>query len=134
VDDATPENGCMRFIPGSHKDKRLMRHAHKSDDSLTLNQELEPDEYDEGQAVDVVREAGQISLHDVFLAHGSAINTSDRPRRGMTLRLMPTTSHYDRELAARMHAQRGGRSLGGASIMLLRGVDRCGRNDFRVRC
>ena len=53
---------------------------------------------------------------------------------GSTLRLMPTTSHYDRELAARMHAERGGRTLGGASLMLLRGVDRCGRNDFRVRC
>lgn len=133
VDDATTDNGCMRFLPGSHKDKRLMRHQQCDDDSLTLNQELEASEYDEAQAVDVVLEAGQISLHDVFLAHGSEINTSDRPRRGMTLRLMPTTSLYDRDLARRMHQERGGRSMAHHSLVLLRGVDRCGKNDFRVR-
>ena len=82
----------------------------------------------------MVLEAGQISLHDVYLAHGSEINTSERPRRGMTLRLMPTTSHFDRDLAARMHVERGGRSLGRHNVFLLRGEDRCGRNDFRVQC
>ena len=48
-----------------------------------------------------VLERGQVSLHDVFLAHGSEPNRSDRPRRGMTLRYMPTTSFYDRDFAAR---------------------------------
>ena len=134
VDDATRDNGCMQFIPGSHKARRLMEHDRNDDDALTLNQELRRQEYDEARAVDVELEAGQISLHDVYLAHGSAANTSPRPRRGMTLRLMPTTSHYDRELAARMHAERGGRSLADHSIVLLRGTDRCGRNDYRVRC
>lgn len=134
VDDATVDNGCMRFIPGSHRAKRLLGHDQNDDAALTLNQELKPQEYDESQAVDVVLEAGQISLHDVYLAHGSEINSSDRPRRGMTLRLMPTTSHYDRDLAARMHRERGGRSLGNHSVMLLQGEDRCGKNDFRVRC
>ena len=134
VDDATPENGCMRFIPGSHRDRRLMQHQQNDDAALTLNQELEPHEYDESRAVDVALEAGRISLHDVYLVHGSAKNTSSRPRRGMTLRLMPTTSHFDRELARRMHGERGGRSLEHHSIVLLRGEDRCGRNDYRVRC
>ena len=26
VDDSTTENGCLRVIPGSHKDKKLRRH------------------------------------------------------------------------------------------------------------
>jgi len=134
VDEATSENGCMRFIPGSHRDRRLLRHARNDSDALTLNQELLHEEYDESRAVDVALPAGGISLHDVYLAHGSEANRSAQPRRGMTLRLMPTTSHYDREAAARMHRERGGRNLGGHSIFLLRGVDRCGRNDYRLRC
>ena len=134
VDDATAENGCMRFIPGSHRDRRLMAHDTRDDPSLTLQQELQAQEFDESEAVDVELEAGRISLHDVFLAHGSEVNTSSRPRRAMTLRLMPTTSVYDRELAAEMHARRGGRSMAHHSIVLLRGTDRSGRNDFRVRC
>jgi ectoine hydroxylase-related dioxygenase (phytanoyl-CoA dioxygenase family) len=133
VDDATTQNGCMRFIPGSHKAQRLMDHTQRDDSSLTLNQELNRDEYDETEAVDVVLKAGQISLHDIYLAHGSDINTSDQPRRGMTLRLMPTTSHYDRELAAQMNAERGGRSMAHHSLMLMRGNDLCKENDYRLR-
>ena len=110
-----------------------MAHDQNDDQALTLNQELKSQEYDERQAVDVELEAGCISLHDVYLAHGSEVNTSDRPRRGMTLRLMPTTSHFDRGLAAEMFRQRGGRSLGEHNLFLLRGKDACGRNDYRIR-
>ena len=51
----------------------------------------------------------------------------------MTLRLMPTTSVYDRELAERRHAERGGMNMSHHSIFLLRGRDASARNDFRVR-
>ena len=133
VDDATVENGCLRFIPGSHKDKRLMAHELKNNPEYVLQQELKPTEFDEGIAEDLILEAGQMSLHDVFLAHGSERNTSDKPRRGMTLRLMPTDSVYDRNVAAEMHRARGGNSLANHSLFLLRGTDRSGRNDFQVR-
>lgn len=133
VDDATPENGCMQFIPGSHKDKRLMKHEQKNDPALTLQQELLPDELDENTAENLVLAAGQISLHDVFLAHGSAVNHSDKPRRGMTIRLMPTTSVYDRNVAQNMYEKRRGNNLAHHSVFLMRGIDRSGKNDFRVR-
>ena len=58
---------------------------------VTLNQGLDPSEYEPSRAADIVLEAGQISLHDVYLLHGSQANRSPRPRRGMTLRFMPTT-------------------------------------------
>ena len=133
VDDATTENGCLKFIPGSHKDKRLMKHEQKNDPSLTLQQELLPGEFDEAAAENLVLEAGQVSLHDVFLAHGSAVNRSDKPRRGMTLRLMPTTSVYDRDVAQAMYEKRRGNNLARHSVFLMRGVDRSGKNDFRIR-
>lgn len=133
VDDATPENGCLKLIAGSHKNKRLMTHEQKNDPELTLQQELLPGEFDENATEDLVIEAGQMSLHDVFLAHGSEINSSDKPRRGMTLRLMPTTSVYDRAVAQEMYESRRGNNLANHSVFLMRGVDRSGKNDFRVR-
>jgi hypothetical protein len=46
---------------------------------------------------------------------------------------MPTTSVYDRSLAARRHEDRGGFNMSHHSIFLLRGQDVSGKNDFRVR-
>ena len=112
VDAATVENGCLRYIPGSHRDKRLMAHEQKDNPEYVLQQELKSTEFDESIAEDLILEPGQMALHDVFLAHGSERNSSDKPRRGIT---------------------RGGNNLAHHSLFLLRGVDRSGRNDFQVR-
>jgi ectoine hydroxylase-related dioxygenase (phytanoyl-CoA dioxygenase family) len=133
VDEATVENGCLRYIPGSHKANRLMAHEVKDDPNYTLNRELVKAEYDESQAEDLILPAGGMAFHDVYIAHGSEENRSPKPRRGMTLRLMPTSSVYDRDLARRRHAERGGLDMSHHSIFLLRGRDVSGRNDFRVR-
>ena len=133
VDDATPENGCLRFIRGSHRSRRLLSHRTNASPDLTLNQELVDSEYDEAQAVDLVLEAGRISLHDVFLAHGSMANHSPRPRRGMTLRYMPTTSVFDRGAARRLADEKGIMDHTERTLFLMRGGDPSGRNDFRLR-
>jgi len=133
VDAATRENGCLRYIPGSHRANRLMSHDRTDDPNVTLNQELRAQEYDESEAVDLILEAGQMALHDVYIAHGSGENRSTHPRRGMTMRFMPTTSVYDRKLARQMHAERGWLDMSHHSIFLMRGEDRSGRNDFRLR-
>ena len=133
VDNANRENGCLRFIRGSHRGKRLLSHHINSSPDLTLNQELAAEEYDESEAVDLVLEAGQISLHDVFLAHGSEANRSPHPRRGMTLRYMPTTSVFDRGMAGRLHRDKGIMDHTHRTLFLMRGGDRSGENDFRLR-
>ena len=133
IDDATVENGCLRYVPGSHRTNRLMRHEVNSSPDVTLNQELTRDEYDEAEAVDLVLEAGQMALHDVYIAHGSEENRSPHPRRGMTMRFMPTSSVYDRELAEQRHGERGGLNMAHHSIFLMRGKDVSGENDFRIR-
>ena len=133
IDDCTPENGPLRYIPGSHKTHRLMGHTQDDSPDYTLNQKLNADEYDEEKAEDLIIEAGQMALHDVYIAHGSAANNSSRSRRGMTMRMMPTTSVYDREVARQMHAARGGTTLADHTIFLMRGKDASGKNDFRIR-
>jgi len=133
VDDSTTENGCLRIIPGSHKERRLRAHHTYEGTDVTLNQELNADEFDESQAVDMVLKAGQISLHDVYSLHGSEANTSDRPRRGMTLRFMPTTSLFDRDEAVRMARDMGITDHSDRTLYLMGGRDLHGGNDFRVR-
>ena len=134
VDDSTTENGCLRVLRGSHKDRVLREHQTNSSPELTLNQELPRSEISEADIVDLELEAGQMSLHDVFIVHGSEPNRSARPRRGMTLRFMPTTSLFDRALAVEQtqamdlavcHEDR--------TLYLMRGIDRSGKNDFRMR-
>ena len=132
VDAATTENGCLRVIPGSQRRRRLGKHDYNGAEGLSLPLEIRAEEYDEETAQDIVLAPGQISLHDVFLIHGSAPNRSERPRRGMTLRYMPTTSTYRRDLA---DGRRGGPlSMAERTLYLMRGVDRSGSNDFRIRC
>jgi ectoine hydroxylase-related dioxygenase (phytanoyl-CoA dioxygenase family) len=134
VDDSTPENGFLWVVCGSHKARRLFRHKTNDGPGLSLNQELEPSEYDEREAVDIVLKAGQVSLHDVFLIHGSEPNRSAKPRRGMTLRFMPLTSVFDRDLARRQ-VEEMGLKVGhqDRTLWLMRGEDRTGKNDFRLR-
>lgn len=130
IDDSTVENGCLQVIRGSHKARKLGRHQHNPSSALTLNEELLASEFDERDAVNIELKRGQVSLHDVFLMHGSQPNRSDKIRRGITMRLMPTTSHYDRDVANEMHRGRGKLNLAEHPVLLLRGIDQCGMNEF----
>lgn len=81
IDDSTPENGCLKFIKGSHIDQKLKSHNVNNNKNLTLNQELANEEFNEKDAVDLILKRGQISLHDVYLVHGSEANNSSKARR-----------------------------------------------------
>ena len=98
IDDANVENGCLRFIKGSHKEKKLKSHNINDNKNLTLNQELDESEYNEKDAVNLILKRGQISLHDVYLVHGSEANNSSMARRAITMRFMPTSSVFDHQM------------------------------------
>ncbi len=129
LDNVTAQNGCMRVIPGSH---RLGDFSHEVSprEDLVLNNVLNDPRLDLGGAYDIELEPGQVSLHDVNLVHGSQPNRSGQRRAGYAVRYMPSTAHY-----ARMRGQAKVSSLApiefaNRPIWLLRGVDRCGKNDF----
>ncbi len=133
IDDANTTNGCLKLIPGSHKKNELLAHETNLDPNLTLNQEVLSSEFDESLSVDLILEAGQMSLHDVRMVHGSDANTSAYPRRGMTLRYMPLTSVFDRELAVSQAENMGFKAHQDRTLFLMRGTDQTGKNDFRLR-
>lgn len=132
VDSSTVENGCLRVIPGSHQAQRLAQHKKNDAPGLALNLELDESEFDEADAVDIVLEAGQVSLHDVYLYHGSEPNRSVNPRRGMTLRYMPTTSVYCHDQPTKFERE-GILDMSQRTIYLMRGTDKSGKNDFQMR-
>jgi ectoine hydroxylase-related dioxygenase (phytanoyl-CoA dioxygenase family) len=111
----------------------LREHQINPSPDLTLNQELIATEFSKDEAVDLTLEAGQISLHDIYMVHGSEANKSPNPRRGMTLRYMPTTSVFDRDLAARQAKEKKLLDHTQRTLFLMRGTDISGRNDFRIR-
>lgn len=81
-------NGCMRVIPGSHK-QGLVSHVNIRDDSnLVARGERVETGVDESQAVDVVLQPGEMSLHHSTIIHGSNANTSDEPRIGFIVRFV----------------------------------------------
>ena len=83
--ETTPENGCMRVVPGTHKNP-LLRQAetHAPDNVLSRGQAIEA-EVNEAQAIDVVLRPGEMSLHHPGVIHGSGANISQRPRIGISV-------------------------------------------------
>ena len=73
IDDMLVENGCLMAVPGSHRGPTLDHHQHGVFVGAT--------DGDGAGAVPLELHAGGISLHHVRLVHGSAPNTSSRPRR-----------------------------------------------------
>jgi Phytanoyl-CoA dioxygenase (PhyH) len=135
IDDVTPENGNMRYIPGSHRTKRVYAHESRDDAALVLPEQLRASEFDEGQAKDDTLAAGQFSLHDVFLIHGSEPNCSPNRRAGFVARFMPASAHFDRGVAdSVMRSTQGSVRVDYAHrpIWLVRGRDQSGKNDFEV--
>ncbi len=132
IDDSLPENGCMRYIPGSHLARKVVRHDLIDRDDVALRQQAA--DIDESQARDDVLYAGQISLHDVYLLHGSEANRSTRRRADYAIRYMPASSRYVRDplWPANAYAAQHSTSMNYISrpLWLLRGSDKAG-NDFQ---
>ncbi|MBL8669084.1 MAG: phytanoyl-CoA dioxygenase family protein [Alphaproteobacteria bacterium] len=132
LDPSTRANGCLRVIPGSHRPSRLYDHMKEDRTDLVLNQRLLDGQFDPAMAVDLELEPGQMSLHDVYMIHGSAPNRSPQRRAGVAIRYMPGTSVFERGLM-KPGAQSGYTvDFSTRPLWLLKGRDRTGRNDFSV--
>jgi ectoine hydroxylase-related dioxygenase (phytanoyl-CoA dioxygenase family) len=131
LEPSTRENGCLRVIPGSHATRALHAHLHEDRSDLTLNQRMAAGSFDEAQAVDVELDAGEMSLHDVYMVHGARPNTSPRRRTGVALRYMPSTSLFDRKLRPSDGQTGVPVNFARRPLWLLKGRDHAG-NDFRI--
>lgn len=132
LDDVTPENGPMRFIPGSHKPHQLFSHSWDDRGEKTINLVTDSEHFDEETAEDLIIEAGQVSFHDVYMIHGSSANRTQHRRAAFIVRLMPATSFYDHELGAEIGAKHPTQGYGTRPLYLVRGEDQHGQNNFEI--
>jgi chlorinating enzyme len=85
---STHANGCMRVIPGSHKNGPLDHDNTRDDFNMLFRGEKVKLAIDESEAVDVVLQPGEMSLHSSTIIHGSNSNSSTEPRIGFIVRFV----------------------------------------------
>jgi hypothetical protein len=126
--ESTVRNGCLRVIPSSHAAQRIGEHVFEDRKDMIVRRSLARDEFDDSKAVDVELEPGQMVMFDVYTIHGATHNRGVVPRAGYALRFMPATSHFDHDGAERRDEP--GYAHDTRALLLARGKDRCGLNDF----
>jgi non-heme Fe2+,alpha-ketoglutarate-dependent halogenase len=100
--ESTPENGCLRVVPGTHEGPLLAQvETYAWNNALSRGQEIAV-AVDESKAVEMVLRPGEMSLHHIGLVHGSKTNGSDKPRIGIAVRYI--TPAVMQEHAVRQHA------------------------------
>jgi len=88
ISPASVEAGCMKVMPGTHTGATLSHEdTYDSDNMLTRGQSIRG--IDEARAVSMPLAAGEMSLHNYCLAHGSGPNISPDRRIGVSMHFMP---------------------------------------------
>lgn len=117
--DATPENGCMRMLPGSHLSGQQDHEAGETKNNLLSNGQQIALEIDESKAIDVVVPAGEVSFHHTHIVHSSGANHSNERRIGIGISYIPTRVQFIGE--------------GRVPAALVRGQDKFGHFDPEQR-
>ena len=87
LDDSTVDNGCVHYVPGSHKWKLLPRAA-LADDMDAIFERLTEEQKEQFRPVAIELKAGEASFHHPMMIHGSFENRSDRPRRAAVINMI----------------------------------------------
>ncbi len=80
LDDSTEDNGCLRYIRGSHTWDLLPRY-HLSGNMSSVFEYLTDEQRSAFDPVPALLRAGEASFHHPLMLHGSYENTSNRMRR-----------------------------------------------------
>lgn len=84
LDDSTIENGCLQYVPGSHR-WGLLDKPELAGDLMGIMDYLTPEQQKEFKPVHVETKAGEAIFHHPLTLHGSDENKSQRPRRAFVI-------------------------------------------------
>jgi ectoine hydroxylase-related dioxygenase (phytanoyl-CoA dioxygenase family) len=84
LDDSTRENGCLHYVPGSHRWNLLPR-AEFANDMNAVLEFLTPEQRNEFKPVAIELKKGECSFHHSYMVHGSFENLTERPRRAVVI-------------------------------------------------
>ena len=108
ITDANEKNGCMRMLPGSHKEN-LKTHEQKFDENNLLTRGQTVKDVSLEKTEPIILKAGQVSLHHPTIVHGSGLNNSNDRRIGFVIQSYIGTNVKQ--------------ILGKNSVQLARGID-----------
>ncbi|MEL7499163.1 MAG: phytanoyl-CoA dioxygenase family protein [Planctomycetota bacterium] len=88
LDRSTKENGCLQYIPGSHR-WDLLPITGLAGDMESIREVLNEDQWAAfSNPVAIEMEIGEASFHHPLLVHGSAQNHTEIPRRAVVLNVV----------------------------------------------
>lgn len=106
ISESDAGNGCLRVIPKSHH-RELAGMKESDDTNSVLRSQIIDAQLDHVQPDDLVLQPGGVSVHHPNSVHGSNPNTSDRWRRGLTIRYIPTSTRITKPEAGSPFLLRG---------------------------
>jgi ectoine hydroxylase-related dioxygenase (phytanoyl-CoA dioxygenase family) len=92
LDDATIANGCLWFVPGSHKETKFENYG------ITKNMDAIFEHYPKFKSVVPIPaelKAGSCTFHNGLTIHGAGPNMTPKSRRAMTCAFMPDGSAFN---------------------------------------
>ena len=92
--DATADNGCMEFLPGSYRRGQLPHRAGVVAASVNRAGQAVTLEVDDAPAVHAPLRAGEFSLHHTLCLHRSQPNRSAGRRVGLAISYIPTSAQH----------------------------------------
>jgi ectoine hydroxylase-related dioxygenase (phytanoyl-CoA dioxygenase family) len=84
LDDARQDNGCLQYIPGSHR-WELLPITGLAGDMNAIQTVLSPEQQAAFKPVAVELKRGECAFHHPLLVHGSYENSTERPRRATVI-------------------------------------------------
>jgi ectoine hydroxylase-related dioxygenase (phytanoyl-CoA dioxygenase family) len=120
LDDSTRENGCVHYVPGSHRWQLLPRASFANNMDAVLDS-LTPEQRAQFKPVAIELKAGECSFHHPLMVHGSYANSTDRPRRAVVLNVFRdgVTSASNEPLLEGVPPISAGEKIGGQFFPLL---------------
>lgn len=114
LDDATTENGCLHYIPGSHR-WGLLKKPVLTGEMNGLLDCLTEAQLTQFKPVPAELKAGEAVFHHPLMVHGSMENKSPRPRRGVVINAFKegTRSNSDEVLLHGVPPIPAGEAMGG---------------------
>lgn len=91
-DDSTIDNGCVNYVPGSHR-WPLLPITGLAGDMDEIRTVLSPEQLVQFRPVPVELKRGEASFHHPLTVHGSYENRTERPRRAAVLNVFRDGTH-----------------------------------------
>jgi ectoine hydroxylase-related dioxygenase (phytanoyl-CoA dioxygenase family) len=120
LDDASRDNGCLQYVPGSHR-WELLPVTGLAGDMDAIQSVLTDEQREAFQPVAIELKKGECAFHHPLLVHGSYENSTDRQRRATVINVFRdgVRSDSDQPLLDGVPAVPSGEKMSGQFFPLL---------------